>query len=281
MSDFEIRPIGFSDEAIQIYCKLFAECFPLSAKYSFDYLRWLYCENPSGRAVGFDGWSGDVLAAHYACIPAPYQYRGQRLQGLLSLNTATGERFRGKGLFPRLAEATYAEATRSGSDFVIGVANANSTPGFVKRLQFELVSPLDAKIGGAIGGGRLMPSPFASVWNNASLHWRQRSPRNRIHSSARDGGVRFWADAGRKPFIVVADRVVANFDAVNLSSVPWRPQLFIGLIPPEIGYAGIAIDVPTRFRPSPLNLIFRCLSSDLAVPKKSEIMFDFLDFDAF
>lgn len=281
MSDFEIRPIDCSDAALEGYCQLFAECFPATANYSVNYLKWLYTENPRGQAVGFDAWSQGVLAAHYVCVPVHYQRDGRLVTGILSLNTATREAFRGKGLFPRLAEATYAEAARLGFDFVIGVANANSTPGFVKRLGFDLISPLDAKIGAAIGVAGVGSAAFSSLWDQETLSWRRRSPRNPVFAHDAHGGARLWADAGRKPFIVVAERRGVAFDRAGSGPMPWRPQLFIGLVPPATGYRGIAIDVPERFRASPLNLIFRVLSANLGVPAKADIGFDFLDFDAF
>ncbi|SEG80318.1 GNAT family N-acetyltransferase [Bosea lathyri] len=281
MSEFEIRPIEFDEKAIGEYCELFSKCFPGSANYSRKYLEWLYCENPLGRAVGFDAWAGSDLAAHYVCVPVSYRYGGKVVRGLLSLNTATGEAYRGKGLFTKLAEATYARGTDLGMDFVIGVANANSTPGFVKRLGFELISPLDAKIGIGLGVEQTQEASFQSVWDRDTIEWRLRSPRNAVHLVSRGDRSRFWAYAGRKSVIAVAERQsVSGGDGAG--SFPFaRPQVFIGLLPAAANLRGIAIDVPGRFRTSPLNLIFRPLAIGSASPKKSEILFDFLDFDAF
>ena len=63
---------------------LFSLCFPQS-NLNRPYLEWLYFSNPLGNVVGFDAMDGEVLAAHYACIPTRI---GNSL-GLLSLNTAT------------------------------------------------------------------------------------------------------------------------------------------------------------------------------------------------
>ena len=71
----------------------------------------------------------------------------QPFTGALSLNTAVHERARGGGVFTRLAEETYDKARVRGIRVVVGVANANSTPGFVKRLGFTSIGPLP--VGGA------------------------------------------------------------------------------------------------------------------------------------
>ena len=50
-------------------------------------------------------------------------------------------------MFTILAERTYQYAAENGYRFVIGVANAQSTHGFIKNLDFKLIGPLDFKIG--------------------------------------------------------------------------------------------------------------------------------------
>lgn len=69
-----------------------------------------------------------------------------------------------------LADATYRKAAGVGLDAVYEVANANSTPGFLRKLLFALVSPLDAKIGlGNIArldwGASPIDCAFQRFWN--------------------------------------------------------------------------------------------------------------------
>jgi GNAT superfamily N-acetyltransferase len=116
--------------------------------------------NPDGRAVGFDAWDGERLAAHYVCVPARARVDGRLVPVLLSLNTATHPRLPGQGLFTKLAAMTFEAAGEAGFDGVYGVANANSTPGFIRKLGFQLVRPLDARSGWAdLRHGR--PGPAA------------------------------------------------------------------------------------------------------------------------
>ena len=122
---------------------------------------------------------------------------GQPTKYALSLNTAVADRGRGQGLFTSLAEATYTSARQAGCEAIIGVANAQSTPGFLGKLGFTLVGPLKVSI--------LLPRPFPRgegverislaglssedlqrfqpgqssvmrVWDSAELAWRLNDP---------------------------------------------------------------------------------------------------------
>ena len=94
--------------------------------------------------VGADAWDGERLAAHYVTCPMEAVVEGRVAKGLLSLNTATHPDYQGRGLFTTLAQAAYAQGAAAGYEFVVGVANANSTPGFLKRLEFQHEARLQA-----------------------------------------------------------------------------------------------------------------------------------------
>src|SRR5205814_9366938 len=110
--------------------------------FTADGLAWRYRDNPAGQVVGADAWDGARLAAHYVTCPLEARIDGAVVKGLLSLNTATHPDYQGRGLFTTLAEAAYAQGAAAGYGFVIGVANAYSTPGFVRRLAFQHVDRL-------------------------------------------------------------------------------------------------------------------------------------------
>ena len=144
----DFQRCGSSPEDLQRYCELFSACFPDAGKLgSVDYLKWLYVDNPEGEVVGFNAIEGDRLAAHYVCVPMRVNIHGASMRVLLSLNTATHPDFQGQGLFTKLAERTYEAGTTDGFHAVYGVANANSTPGFLRKLAFDLISPLESKMG--------------------------------------------------------------------------------------------------------------------------------------
>ena len=102
--------------------------FPNQNSIKFEYLDWLYNSNPDGKAVTYNVWMNNNIVAHYAVIPTNLHLFGKKTSGLLSLNTAVHPNFKGKRYFTKLANLTYKKAKELGFKFVIGVANAASTP---------------------------------------------------------------------------------------------------------------------------------------------------------
>jgi GNAT superfamily N-acetyltransferase len=173
-------PVQYDTSTLSRYAELFSKCFPASAGFTLDYLDWLYRLNPDGLAIGFDAWDGNKLVAHYVCVPVKALVSGRTVHALLSLNTATHPDYQGRGLFTKLAQFTFAAGAGAGLDCVFGVANANSTGGFVRKLGFRLVEPLEAKIG--YGGLEIdwdivdQTALFARQWSPDSLKWRCANP---------------------------------------------------------------------------------------------------------
>lgn len=283
----KFSPIGFSEESLIAYASLFSICFPKSNKYNIEYLRWLYAENPVGPAVGFDAWDDDKLAAHYVCIPGPASVGGRSVKVLLSLNTATHPSYQGKGLFTKLAEMTYAAGAVNDFDCVYGVANANSTPGFTRKLGFQLVSPLEARVG--LGGLHIdfessrRNTQFERVWPSGSLDWRCSNPGNRIFGRKHDGLMQFHARAFGKFLAAYAE--YSSEQVADLGNARWNylspARLFLGLVPSNACKFTQYWNIPARLRPSPLNFIYRSLSSRVPLLEKGSVGLSFLDFDAY
>lgn len=281
-------PVRCDDTAYSEYTDLFAACFPAAHKYNRSYLDWLYRGNPDGQVVGFDARDGDRLAAHYVCIPARAQVGDQEVRVLLSLNTATHPGYQGKGLFTQLAERTYAAGAAAGYDCVYGVANANSTPGFMRKLKFQLVGPLQARVGAGTLGidfGRLDGVQFRRSWSANALAWRCSSPINPVTMSKKDGQNTFLTPALFGSTVLataeideasIADALVETTGSFNS---PFR--LFIGMIPPIAQRRSLYIDIPHALRPSPLNFIYRSLSERVTALESNTVFFNFLDFDAY
>jgi GNAT superfamily N-acetyltransferase len=267
---------------------IFAKCFPSAKGYSREYLDWLYRCNPDGPVVGFDARDGDRLVAHYVCIPARARIGGEEVRVLLSLNTATHPDYQGKGLFTQLAERTYAAGAALGYDCVYGVANANSTPGFTRKLKFQLVGPLRAMVGiGSFGIDfeSLSGLQFRRSWSSNALAWRCGSPLRPVISRKKYGRRIFLAPA----LIGGACMAAAEFDEASLTDDLESPvsgfasplRLFIGLIPSAAERPSFYIDIPHALRPSPLNLIYRSLSGRVESINLDKVFFSFLDFDAY
>jgi GNAT superfamily N-acetyltransferase len=281
-------PVECDAAAYADYMSLFAECFPAANKYSLGYLDWLYRSNPDGQVVGFDARDGDRLAAHYVCIPARAQVGGQEVSVLLSLNTATHPDYQGRGLFTELAERTYAAGAALGYDCVYGVANAQSTPGFIRKLKFQLVGPLQAMVGiGSLGINfrNLDGLQFRRSWSSNALAWRCASPVRPVTIRRKHGRDIFLAPALIGDSCMAAaevDEAPIAAGQVNKTGNFTSPfRLFIGMIPPVAQRCSLYIDIPQALRPSPLNFIYRSLSERLKSIQSDKVFFSFLDFDAY
>jgi GNAT superfamily N-acetyltransferase len=279
-------PIEFDEKALASYSALFSACFPGTDRFTPAYLAWLYRDNPDGRAFGFDAREGDTLAAHYVCVPARACVDGQVVRVLLSLNTATHPQFQGKGLFTKLAAMTYEAAAAAGFAGIYGVANANSTPGFVRKLGFQLVRPLDAMVGvGRIGvdtdalGTQLA---FERVWSEPALAWRCASPYNPLRRRHKDRVWQFHGAAVGRVVQAYAELALPPDLGLAATPVPASPlRLYLGLMPDSVRGLHGYMHIPQRLRPSPLNLIYRSLATPGQQLDPSRIRFSFLDFDAY
>ena len=280
----EFRPTGSRVDILKNYERLFNICFPSTKKFQLSYLDWLYQRNPDGLVVGFDAWDGERLAAHYACIPAQADIAGIKKKVLLSLNTATHPNYQGKGLFTKLAELTYDTGRDLGYDAVYGVANANSTHGFIRKLNFQLVQPLFARIGIrslSIDFDKVIGSAqFRRLWTDESLTWRCSNPVNPVIIKVRDLGIELSTCAAGGALSLSTE---LNFKSGLRSDhrilSPFR--LYIGLVPTGACAFSGYFDIPMWLRPSPLNFIYRPLSGCVHRIAPGSVFFSFIDFDAY
>lgn len=283
---YELRPVEVSDAGLAACGRLLRRVFPHAPQFTDRYLAWQYEQNPAGLVVGFNAFAGDQLAGHYVTLPVVARLGGETVRGLLSLNTATHPDHQGKGLFTSLAEATYAAGADAGYAFVTGVANANSTPGFVRKLGFDLVSPLDARIGvGPVGLAR-SPSAvgFEREWDQATLRWRLANPsaRYRLHESGKRLTVKAATDRPGVAALLGSFDPALRPDGVADGSIGTRPiTLWIGLDPDVAASRRAYGRVPQRFRPSPLNLIHRSLAGSNEHLRADEVRVRALDFDPY
>ncbi|ATB28447.1 GNAT family N-acetyltransferase [Melittangium boletus] len=283
---YDLRKLDLSEASLLDDHRLLREVFPAATHITPAYLSWQYVLNPVGQAVGFNAFAGQTLAAHYVTLPVRARVDGRLERGVLSLNTATHPDHQGKKLFTRLAEATYEEAAAQGYSFVIGVANANSTPGFTRKLGFQLLAPLEARL----GVGPLPPldetfTPgFEVSWDLTTLAWRLGNPsrayRVRMHGpssqvEASTGRYGIQALLGEFPSALCPARGDGALPVLN----PVR--LWLGLEPGRRFSRSLYQTLPERLRPSPLNLIYRDLTGKRPSLDVTRLRFRALDFDAY
>src|SRR5215469_3460977 len=229
-SDLEIRQADATPERLAAYSRLLSDVFGEGPKFTEAAIAWRYRDNPVGTVVGADAWDGQRLAAHYAVCPLEAAIEGRVIRGLVSLNTATHPDYQGRGLFSRLAEATYEQGAAAGYEFVVGVANANSTPGFLRRLGFQDCGRLEAGILTRRPEDFLdRPVQFQGSWRKTTFAWRLANPAGRYLSSRSGALTAVWAQT-HLPFVrcgaFLAD---APERPVPQAQPPFCAGLFIGL----------------------------------------------------
>jgi GNAT superfamily N-acetyltransferase len=281
------QPTRSTPEALESYAELFRACFPNTTHLTPEYLHWLYVQNPAGTVVGMDGMEGERLAAHYVCVPADVWLFGEKRRALLSLNTATHPDFQGKGLFTTLAQKTYESGAEQGFTAVFGVANGNSTPGFIRKLGFQLVTPLDARVGVGrpvdVDWARvLVEAEFRRAWTHEDLTWRIASPANRLFVSARPGqSSALFTKTDRKMIDVWGETDLTISPDTQHARSPSSLRLFLGRYPTGTARYVRSASIPSFLRPSPLNLIYRDLRAEAAQVRSDRVCFNFFDFDAY
>lgn len=276
--------LDLSATGLQQVADLLSEVFPAAGYLSREFLDWSYCANPDGPACGFNAFDGTKLAAHYATQPLTAEIDGQPQRGLLSLHTATHPAFRGRGLFPQLAEQTYAAAAEAGFHFVVGVSNAASTRGFVDRLGFQHAGALASRL--TFGRAPLPAKPlvpsFVRRWSEESLRWRLASPRSEYLIEVEARGTRIHAEIGRLRGLVELGFLARELPCKLPAPGALRPfRLWVGLDPRRPLSSLRHPHLPDALRPSPLNLIFRDLTGADRRLEPARVVFQALDFDAF
>jgi len=127
---------------------MFAACFAKNdSPRPLESLDWQYRKGPTARtfvdiSVADEAGQAPRLAAIYATLPLFLRVAGERRLAVQSLDTLTDRDFRGKGLFVRLAEATYERAANEGAACVYGFPNGNSAPGFFGKLGWRSLDPI-------------------------------------------------------------------------------------------------------------------------------------------
>jgi len=253
-----------SRHSIGHYEALLNACFPLS-ELNREYLEWLYFSNPLGDVVGFDAMDGDVLAAHYACIPTSVDGK----IGLLALNTATHPSYRSRGIYKKIALQTF-ENWSSDYNFVVGVANKLAAKACVRHLGFSEIGRLNLRF-----GDLRRPTSGARSWSQAELDWRINSPRQQLEKKSVGDGL---VELSMRP---------KNFPFKIKSIIPLQDTGLAGMEQMKVRKHGFTVDwirgnkpriqLPEKLKPSPLVMIYQNLNgSDTELNSWS-----FPDFDAF
>lgn len=296
MNEIEYRALQLNSIGLEEIASLLHICFPKSKKFSKEYLKWLYVDNPRGRAVGYNAYQNEQLVGHYSCIPMLAHVNGRIQKGLLSLNTATHPSHQGRGLFRKLANKTYKHSQEDGYEFVCGVANSRSTTLFVKLLKFKLISPLDVTLSVVDNLSSLdldtvrEEAEFYTLWDKKSINWRICNPVNKGRfKQERNDSVKIYCNTEYPMIINSGYGLFAQHDNIDRGTFTlnryirdvFSVKMCMHLIPDSVKKQRkiLSFSLPDKLKPSPLNFIYRSFSGDEI--SAESVYFNYLDFDAY
>lgn len=276
--EYEIKQLFFDDNGLSLQKVVELENLVYEGKHKYDceyFKRW-YLDNPMGRVVSFNAFYGDKLVAHYACIPYKMKISGKIELGLLDIFTVTHPEHRGKGLFKLLAKTTYNYAKQNGFKFVMGIANANSFPGYQKYFpEFKFVSQLEVKMGFGNNISHDGDKLFSVHWDEETLNWRTQC----INANyLRDGDV-MWGNF--KPFVQTFMGFFQNnlLSKINIrqKGCKFSMKIYVGL---GAKFKSLYFTVPKFIKHSPFNMLFMDLTDgELPEITKDNILFQLIDLD--
>mgnify|MGYP005748844149 CR=1 FL=1 len=287
--DIVLKPS--SSEHIEKYVDLYKVCFPHALHLRTQYLSWLYYKNPAGKAIGADAWRGSKIIGQVLALPGQYFLHGEIVQGLLAVNVAVHPSCEGGHLFKKLGLSMCEYGAAAGYRFVIGVANKAATFGWLFLMGFQLVAPLKARVGIAnlclrkTSENIINATKLRHVWNENTITWRLSNPLKQ--SFLKIDKDKNWAiaytSADKFGLYAVAEFPLNGSNIYGLHSSiasSLMPKVFLGLIP-AYKFPNSYVTVPERFKPSPLNLIYKNLTDSKDRLDPSSCFINFLDFDAF
>lgn len=252
--------------------------FPREAKYSLEYLKWLYIDNPNGVTISSNLIVENNVRATYSVLPMQYFWEGDLVKAALSLNTATHPDERGRGWFTKLAKITYESAHTNGIKIILGVANDNSIKGFLKHLGFESVGRISLRFATPEQHhAQMTRNLFGACRSDDFWNWRVGNPSASYSKIVRRCGSLLVAT--RK-----APIVIGKLDG-DLPHLNKHPVLHLSPIAPAYLYSTFkyGIDIPRKLLPSPWHFIIKNngLSDSEFAELKKTIWFHGVDSDTF
>lgn len=272
----EVKRIEIDDNSLAEISRFLSESFPKNEKFTKEFVRWQYAQNPLGQMEGFNAWLDGKIISHFAGLPIEMMMWGKKYKGLLCINVATNIHHRGKRLFTKLAQETIDYATANNFDFMIAVPNANSTHGFLHHFGFYLVAPLNVKVG---FGKKIFPTDQQAncykSWSDSQWQWRLQSPTNSYtyddQRKVVQSPISFFAKT-------ISSATLTDSIKKQSSKEIFRPlNLFIGLGAQTS--KGLYFNLPKFVKRPPFNLVFKDLKNQLPELKAEDIFLQLIDLD--
>lgn len=275
--EYEIKRLQFDDgeSSLQKVVNLQNLVYAGSHTFSINGFKQWYLNNPMGKVISFNAFYGEELVAHYACIPYKMEIEDRVVSGLFDMATVTHPEHRGKGLFKKLAQTTYDYARANGFEFVLGVANANSFPGYIKYFPFTFIGQLEVKMGLGTKIESDGDKTYKVFWEKNSFNWRLKC--NTANYSAEGHSLLGKYNSMVQTYMgTYSESLLASSDAHD-KHWGFRPKLYVGM---GARFKSLYLTVPRFIKRSPFNLIFLDLTDGKLPPiTKDNIFFQLYDFD--
>ena len=101
------------------------------------FIRWMYEENPAGRALEYATLNKGLVSGHIAALPLRYQMGLRTALGSVAVNAITHPDYRGKGVFVILTDLLNKRSAAAGIEFSFGFANLNSEKACLRHLSYQ------------------------------------------------------------------------------------------------------------------------------------------------
>lgn len=274
--EYSIEVIDTKEESLIEITRFLQESFPKNKKFTLDFVKWQYADNPLGAMLGFNASIHGRIISHFACLPFNMILFGEERRGLLCINVATSAEHRGRKLFTILGEKSIQLAREKGFDFMIAVPNANSSHAFLKYFGFNLISPLTVKV----GLGNNIYSKADSLmccksWSENQWLWRLSNPANKYAFDNKNmvfSPISFFAKTLSKKM------ACGKTSTSSIQNIGWRPlNLYIGLGADTS--RGLYFNLPSFIKRPPFNLVFKPLKDIIPTLKKEDIFLQLIDLD--
>jgi GNAT superfamily N-acetyltransferase len=143
LSQFQYKRI---DEVnLNDFQKLYQNCY--GEYISLEVISRKFCTRQFGAEwIGYLAYENDLAVAFYGVYPCRAIYDNTEILVAQSGDTMTHTDFRGKGLFVELAKRTYELAREECIQIVFGFPNANSYPGFKRKLDWVHFDDIESYI---------------------------------------------------------------------------------------------------------------------------------------
>ena len=242
-----------NDEELKKISQLLNNVF--NKKFSFDYLKWLYRDNPRGQAITFNISTNKKIIGHYAVIPKEILINNKIHKAVLSLNIAVDQKFRGKGFFKLMATQIFKKCIKRGKKFVFVVSNNQSTKLFEKYFNFKNFGELNVFLSFKKINQIRSTEKFKINWRKKDLEWRLKNPDENYTIKANNNS-RYMIN---KNFFKIVNINMGEFNKKNFKSMK-KIDNNINLLNVYIGLGKyfnqdlFYLRLPKILKPSPLFL---------------------------